>query len=132
VNGAVGLLLETERDYGDDTDAALRHALHMISVETVWRWHYAHLNAVKAAVQSARASAASVTDPIVLLTGTDTTGPTVDPVPAGYFLSAKGLRDTAVQRNLFRIYGVLVSGGYYVPTDQAARTVIAYLFDPKS
>src|SRR5690606_2775250 len=29
VNGAVGLLLETERDYGDDTDAALRHALHM-------------------------------------------------------------------------------------------------------
>lgn len=132
LRGAVTFLVETQRTYGDDSDAAGRHARQMVMLESVWRWHHAHGDAARTAATAGRASLAARTDRIVLQKGYSATGPTIEPIPDRYLLDAAQVATTAPHRATFGIASQPSGSGRVVPMAQPGQTLIAYLVDEAS
>lgn len=128
IRNAVGLLMESSLE----PDPALRHAAHLVGVETVWRWHRDNMAAVTTAATAARNQSRTQRLPMTLQVDTNAGGPVIDPMPTGYRLNASQWDSLAIHRDRYRIEGAEKDGAYIIRTGQDQRKAIVYLMDPNS
>lgn len=132
VRGRVGLLLETRRVGGDDSDAATRHELQLIALDAIWRWHAARVNDLASEVAAARSRIAANTSPLMLQVENYGSGPVVDPVPTRYYVTPEQYHDLAIHRDRFDLTFQAEDYGYSIGTADPEQTVLIYLLHPTS
>lgn len=132
LRNAVTVLLETERDYGDDSDAGERHSLQLIAVDKIREWHAANLETVSTVIAGAKNRVTVRRTPMTLVVGTDATGPALDPLPMGYVLTTEDHENLTIHRDRLGITTEPHDGGHMVTMRQESQGFIPYLMDQSS
>lgn len=100
---AVGLLTETSRTTGDNSDSADRYARYVLIADRIQRWHHQHKQRVGEASLRSRREAEYPGSRFDLLVAHDTGGPVLQPVPTGYTVTPAQRADLATHVEIFEL-----------------------------
>lgn len=134
LRNSVSILLETARAYNVETDAKLRHSLHLTAIDAIFNWYNSNRVTIQDASSGARSRQGVRRNPFKLAVGTSNpdTALLINPVPDDYVLTPAQYTAIAPHREIFGIEGMPSGVSYIISMAQASQALIPYLVDQSS